>query len=117
MKYFYSFLVFILAFNSFSFSQNVRQVKWLTAPDAAHHDNLGGSVSMSGDYVIVGAQLEDPGGVSDAGAAYIYYMNQGGANNWGFVKKLTAPSPVALDYYGYSVSISGDYAVVGAYQR
>ena len=53
---------------------------------------------------------EDP----DAGAAYIFKRDQGGADNWGQVKKITASDGAAGDYFGVSVSISGDTVVVGA---
>ena len=43
----------------------------LTASDAEDDDRLGNSVSISGDYVVVGAELEDGGG-TDRGAIYIF---------------------------------------------
>ena len=51
----------------------------------------------------------------NSGSAYIFYRDQGGADNWGQVKKLTASDGAANDYFGFSVSISGDTAIVGAY--
>ena len=84
-------------------------LKKLTASDGAAGDQFGWSVSISGDTAIVGAYGDD----NSKGAAYIFERNQGGANNWGEVKKLT-PSVAAFDSFGWSVSISGDTAVVGA---
>ncbi len=52
---------------------------------------------------------------AESGSAYIFQRDQGGTNNWGEVKKLTASDAAAGDHFGYSVSISGDTAVVGAY--
>jgi hypothetical protein len=43
----------------------------LTASDGASSDNFGRSVSISGDYAIVGAAGDDENG-SDSGSAYIY---------------------------------------------
>ena len=86
------------------------QTKKLLASDAAVGDGFGGSVSVSGDTAIVGAHFKDGG----AGAAYIFSRNQGGTNNWGQIKKLLASDGVANDYFGNSVSISGDTAIVGA---
>lgn len=88
-------------------------------------DNFGRSVSISGDYAIVGSHLHhyDSAGanaLTDAGAAYIFYRNQGGTDNWGLQKKVTGKGTngrVASDFFGYSVSISGDFALVGAYQQ
>jgi hypothetical protein len=85
----------------------------LTADDAAAGDRFGVSVSISGDLALVGANYDDDGG-SDSGAAYIFARDQGGVDNWGQVKKLIAGDAAAGDFFGVSVSISGDLAVVGA---
>ena len=60
--------------------------------------------------VVVGAWGKN----SFAGAAYIFERHEGGASNWGQVKKLTAGDAAALDDFGDSVAISGDTVVVGA---
>jgi len=89
----------------------------LTASDAAAGDWFGGSVSISSDYAIVGAHESDDAG-SGSGSAYIFYRNQGGADNWGQQAKLTAGDDAqAEDYFGVSVAINGDYAIVGAYRE
>ncbi len=85
----------------------------IVAADAAADDWFGVSVSISGDYAIVGAHWEDPG-ASDAGAAYIYHRT-GPDNVWDTGTKIMASDVQAYDYFGISVSISGDYAIVGAY--
>ncbi len=90
------------------------EVKKITASDAQAGDNFGSSVSLSGDLAIVGAHYEDAGG-NDAGAAYIFSKDQGGVNQWGEVKKITASDAQAVDYFGVSVSLSDDLAIVGAY--
>jgi len=90
-----------------------QEIKKLTADDAADQDEFGISVAVSGDLVIVGADLKHETGVS-TGAAYIFGRNQGGMDNWGLVKKLSAPDAKANDAFGVSVSISNDYALVGA---
>ena len=94
-------------------ADNWGEVKKLTASDAQAGDLFGYSVAVSGDTAVVGAIREDAGG-SNAGAAYVFQRNQGGADNWGDVKKLTASDAQAGDNFGYSVTISGDTAVVGA---
>ena len=86
------------------------EFKKLTASDAAADDSFGWSVSVSGDYAIVGTK---PYG--QPGSAYIFYRNHGGTNNWGQLKKLTPSDGGPWDKFGYSVSISGDNAVVGAF--
>ena len=92
------------------------EVKKLTASDAQAGDQFGFAVAMSGDTAIVGAYLEDAGG-STAGAAYIFERDQGGPNNWGEVKKLFASDAQAGDWFGVSVAIDGDIAIVGARQE
>ncbi|QQS46325.1 MAG: DUF11 domain-containing protein [Acidobacteriota bacterium] len=94
-------------------ADNWGEVKKIEASDKESGDQFGWSVSMSGDTAIVGAVGEDDPG-NESGAAYIFERNQGGANNWGEVKKLEASDKEAFDQFGYSVSISGDMAIVGA---
>ena len=90
------------------------QVARLNASFPNNDAFFGGSVSISGDYAIVGAHYENSSGNSRAGAVYIFSRNQNGSNQWGQVARLTEPTPVATNYFGDSVSISGDYAIVGA---
>jgi hypothetical protein len=95
-------------------ADNWGQVKKLTASHAGAGDHFGCSVAISGDTVVVGAYYNDDAGAS-SGSAYIFSRNFGGADNWGEVKKLTASDAAERDLFGYSVAISGDTVVVGAY--
>ena len=88
------------------------EVTKLTASDAGAGDQFGVSVAGSGDTAVVGAPLQDAG-ASNAGAAYVFERDQGDADNWGEVKKLTASDAQADDLFGWSVAVSGDTAVVG----
>ena len=94
-------------------SGNWGEVKKLIASDAQANDRFGSSVAISGDSVIVGASREDAGGLS-AGAAYVFKRDDGGSDNWGEVKKITASDAQAGDVFGVSVVINGDTAIVGA---
>ncbi len=86
------------------------QIARLTAPDGAAGDRFGLSVAISGNYAIVGAFLSDVSGHGpDSGAAYIFSATTGA-----FVAKLSAADGLANDWFGYSVAIDGDTAVVGA---
>jgi len=69
---------------------------------------FGWSVAISGDTAVVGAF----GGGSNRGSAYVF-DRQGSA--WSWTANLVANDGVAFDYFGCSVSVSGDTAVVGAY--
>jgi FG-GAP repeat protein len=88
-------------------------VKKLTASNGSNFDAFGRSLAIYGDTAIVGATGEDIGSNNAQGSVYIFERNQGGANNWGFVKKLTASDGSKEDYFGDSVAIYGDTAIVG----
>ena len=96
-----------------------KQIKKICAPVRGHTYRFGESVAIQGDYAIVGAMYTqtdalETNPVYNAGAAYIFKKDQGGPNNWGLVKKITAGSRSSDDLFGASVGISGAYAVVGA---
>ena len=82
----------------------------ITASDGAANDLFGVSVSISGDYTVVGAFGDDDNG-NASGSAYIFKRTD---TSWVEEAKLLASDGVASDWFGKSVSISGDYAVVGA---
>lgn len=97
-------------------------VKKITAPVRSVADQFGSSVSISGDYLIVGAFNEDEDAdelntLNDSGSAYIFKKDAGGTDNWGLIKKVCAGTRAADDWFGFSVSLHGDYAVVGAYRE
>jgi len=94
---------------------NQSQVAKLAAADGAYDDRFGTSTSLSGDTVVVGAHTANVGDNADQGAAYVFYRDQGGPNAWGQVAKLAAADGAYGDHFGWSVSLSGDTAVVGAY--
>ena len=86
------------------------QQQKLTADDAAEEDLFGLSVSINGDYVIIGAYRNDDDG-ENSGSAYIFVRD---GDEWTQQQKLTADDAAANDEFGCSVSLSGDYAIVGA---
>ena len=86
----------------------------LTASDGAAWDNFGHSVSISGNYAIVGAEYKDIGSKSNQGKAYIFFFD---GSSWTEQPGLTASDGAAIDNFGHSVSISGDDAIVGAYEK
>jgi hypothetical protein len=88
----------------------------LTASDAVASDFFGHSVSISGNYAIVGASDNDHAGGIDAGSAYIFEKSGTGWASMTETAKLTASDAANSNFFGWSVSISGDYAVVGAYR-
>ncbi len=80
----------------------------LNALDANMNDQFGWAVAISGNIAIVGAIFDDDGG-QNAGAAYLFDVITGNQ-----LFKLTADDAAAGDFFGESVSISGNIAIVGA---
>ena len=85
----------------------------VTAPDGEAGDSFGYSVAIDGDTLVVGARLEDEGG-KNAGAAYVFNRNLGGANSFGFVTKLTDTNAEEKDQFGHTVAVDGSSILVGA---
>ena len=91
----------------------VEVAKFLPTPDMIGVDaEFGRAVAIDGDTMVVGANDEDLG--IKAGAAFIFQRNEGGADAWGQVAKLTASDGVIYGNFGVSVSISGDTVVIGS---
>ncbi|WP_457666331.1 InlB B-repeat-containing protein [Thiolapillus sp.] len=97
-------------------TNNWGETRKLLASDGAADDFFSISVDIDGDTVIIGAKFNDDKG-TQSGAAYIFSRNQGGSNAWGEVRKLLASDGAADDWFGHSVAIIGDTAVVGAYLK
>jgi hypothetical protein len=79
----------------------------LIAPGGASGDFYGFSVSASGDTALIGAPHSNDG----RGSAYVFVRS--GAT-WSFQQQLTAADGAVGDEFGFSVSASGDTALVGA---
>ena len=85
----------------------------ITATGAAQGDLFGRSVSIDGDYAVVGALGDDDNG-THAGSAYIFKRN---GRSWVQEAKLLATGGGAADRFGWSVSISDNEAVGDAGQQ
>lgn len=95
---------------------DMTQTAKLIASDGATFDGFGGSVSIEGDTVVVGAWQDDDSGM-ESGSAYVFVKPVSGWNNATQTAKLTASDGAANDEFGrYSVAVSGDTVVVGAYR-
>jgi hypothetical protein len=105
----------------------------LRADEADAGDQFGYAVSVSQSTILIGArfftavkeipQPPTPGDPSpdpieveldDAGAAYFFERDSGGAENWRQVKRRTAANRQAGDQFGRAVAIRGNEAVVGS---
>jgi hypothetical protein len=89
------------------------QIAKLIADDAEYGDLFGNSVSMYGDYIVIGSKWDDDNG-SASGSAYVFKND--GNDNFDQIDKLTVNDGSSGDQFGISVAIYGDYIVVGAYK-
>ena len=90
-------------------------------------DQFGNSVAISGDTVVVGASGENssslgvngtPNEISnDAGAAYVFVRNSGTWTQQAYLKPAEVGTSQANDLFGWSVGISGETIVVGAFNE
>jgi FG-GAP repeat len=85
------------------------------------NDLFGYSVVLQGDTLVIGAPEDGVqyvnGRKESTGAVYIHQRNEGGTNNWGLVKKISATSPFlgSVSRFGWSIALDGDTLVAGAY--
>lgn len=101
------------------------QQAYLKASNTAAGARFGSSVAVSGDFVVVGANEEDSNATGingnqnnmlaiDSGAAYVFARD---GTSWSERAYLKASNTGAGDEFGWSVGISGDTLVVGAYKE
>ena len=116
--------VFVRSGNTWS------QQAYLKASNTEDNDRFGFSVAISGDTIVVGTRRESSaangvnGDQSDnsaisAGAAYVFVRSE---STWSQQAYLKASNSESLgifngDEFGFSVAISGDTIVVGAFQE
>jgi hypothetical protein len=79
-------------------------------PTPGGDDSFGLSVAISGNNALIGAPGDDTGGV-DAGNAYLFDITTGT-----LLQTFNNPTPARFDSFGNSVAISGNNALIGAYQ-
>ena len=89
----------------------VEQAK-LKANDGHTDDRFGASVALDGDRLLIGAYRHDDRGI-DAGAAYLFKRGEEG---WQQQAKLTAQDGVDLAFFGFSVALAGETALIGAWR-
>jgi len=77
------------------------------APDGAANDTFGSAVALSAKYVLIGARTSN----SYAGAAYLFLRK---GSTWVSVNQPYASDSAIADHFGWSVSLSGDKALIGA---
>ncbi|MEZ5471433.1 MAG: hypothetical protein R3E90_06615 [Marinicella sp.] len=83
--------------------------KLFIPPKGANYWNLGTSMQVSGNRLIVGtgpADLEN----LEAGASYLYEFN---GVNWQLAQEITPSDSAEDDFFGQNVSIDGDRMLIG----
>ncbi len=90
---------------------NWTQQAELAAFDGAAGDQFGYSVSISGDTVVIGAPFKGEGLSIIQGAAYIF-MRTG--TTWAVQAEILSSDGEPFDFFGTSVSVNADTAVVTA---
>ncbi len=104
---------------------SLEQQDYLKASNTDARDFFGWSVAISGDTLVVGADGEasnatgingdqSDNSVQGAGAAYVFTRS---GTVWSQQAYLKASNTDMGDWFGYSVAISGDTVVVGAYRE
>lgn len=84
----------------------------LLASDGDQQDRFGISVSLDGDRLLIGACRDDDNGY-ESGSAYIFRYDAGMAA-WSEEAKLVPSDGAAIDYFGMSLSLDGDRALIGS---
>jgi hypothetical protein len=100
---------YVYRFNGTSWVEEAK----LLASDGRSGDHFGRSVSVVGDVAVVGAYLDDDNG-TDSGSAYVYRFD---GTSWVEEAKLLPSDGAEGHYAGWSVSVSGDVALVAALSR
>jgi hypothetical protein len=73
-------------------------------------ETFGHSVALDGERIVVGAFLESAGGLTGAGAAYVFDHGPGG---WTQVARLQPADLLEFDGFGWGCAVQGDTVIVG----
>lgn len=82
----------------------------LVSSDLSGSDNFGVALALDGNTLLVGANGDDDNG-SSSGSAYVFERS---GSSWTETHKLTASDGALSDFFGWSVALQGDVAVIGA---
>lgn len=88
------------------------QISRLPHPDSTVGNFFGVSVSIDGNRALVGASAEDSCGIN-SGAAYVFERVDS-TETWTRVARLQASDCEAGDFFGRSLSLSGDRALIAS---
>jgi hypothetical protein len=93
---------------------HARQVAILKAPRGQSEEAFGRSVAISGNTIVVGAPFREVGKHTHQGAVFVYVKPASGWRSASPTTELTAAGGAANEFFGESVAVSGNTALVGA---
>ncbi len=88
-------------------------VKTIRSPDPGNQDyfGYGNSISIEGNWMAIGEGYGDSL-TTNAGSVHLYNKDQGGVDNWGFVKTIHGSSSSAYDYFGIGARMNDEMLFV-----
>ena len=87
------------------------QSQAISHSELVHGDQFGWAVSMDGDRLLIGARTRMNSGGHNTGAVYFYEWS---GTQWLYKQRLEDSAATTADDFGFSVSLDGDVAVIGA---
>lgn len=99
--------VYVFTRNGTTWSQQQK----LTSSDGEAYDYFGGTLALSPDTALIGAHGDTVGGNINHGSAYVFTRN---GTTWNQQQKLNASDGNAGAYFGQSVALSMNTALIGA---
>ena len=93
----------------------IEEVK-LLPPDVEPFAYFGIAVDIQGDRILIGSEGDAELAIS-GGAAFVYRHDPKGPDPWVLEQKLNFPDTQFADFWGHSVGLQGDIALVGSHYR
>jgi hypothetical protein len=87
------------------------QIQKLTIADGEAADDFGNRIALDGSTMLIGANDATVNGDPSVGEAFVFTYTGG---SWVQTQKLTSNDAQAYDYFGISVVLQGDTALIGA---
>ena len=113
--------IFIMPATGWVADAEYNEAAKLTASDGTEGDRFGYSVAVNANTAVIGAYLADgtdSGGnpLTDSGSGYVFRRDSH-SDEWVQTARLTVPEGAAQpdDWFGHSVAVYGDFAVIGAH--
>ena len=103
---------------AYIFGYDVNTQSWVEQQKLLPSDGGGAfgwwHIALDGDTALIGAHQAAAPPLFNIGAAYVFRFDPDGSGQWVQEQKLTASDPAVEDWFGWSVSLKGDLALVGA---